>query len=48
MGNWLIFQCLEVSSLSTSLLPDRANRIVVLSKFSSIGECRNDEIQYER
>ncbi len=47
MGNWLIFQCLERSLISDLLLPDRASRTVVLSKYSSLEECRNGENQGE-
>ena len=43
MGNWLIFQCLGRSLLPVLLLQDRASRTVVLSKYSSLGECRNGE-----
>jgi hypothetical protein len=43
MGNWLIFQCLGRSLRPLPLLQDRASRTVVLSKYSSLGECRNGE-----
>jgi hypothetical protein len=43
MGNWLIFQCLGRSLKPLPLLQDRASRTVVLSKYSSLGECRNGE-----
>lgn len=47
MGNLLIFKCLEGIVLPALLLQDRANRTVVLSKFSSVGECCNGEIPRE-
>jgi hypothetical protein len=43
MGNWLIFQCLGRSLIPDLSLPDKASRTVVLSKYSSLGECRNGE-----
>jgi hypothetical protein len=47
MGNWLIFQCLGSSLIPFLSLPDRASRTVVLSKYSSLEECRNGENQGE-
>ena len=43
MGNWLIFQCLEKIDITSLLLQDKESRTVVLSKYSSLRECRNGE-----
>ena len=42
-GNWLIFQCLERSSVPYLSLPDKMSRIVVLSNYSNHREYRNGE-----
>jgi len=53
MGNWLIFQCLESSLIPFLLLPDKASRTVVLSKYSSFegkgrGDFRYSEVKGRR